>query len=214
MLALMSRAPPLVRAARAFGVSDEAVLRAVAEIDRGDFVPPAARHRADRDAPIRIPHGQVTSQPSLIAGMVEALGLSGDEHVLEVGTGLGYQTALLARLADSVVSIERFADLAEQARTNLQAAGVEGVQVLVGDGTEGAPAHAPFDGIVISAAFDHVPGPLAAQLVEGGRLVQPVGPGGHERVICFVKRDGGLTEDHEVSPASFVRLVGRHGFPD
>lgn len=195
-------------------MSDEAVLRAVAEVDRRDFVPPDSRHRADRDAPIPIPHGQVTSQPSLIAGMVEALELSGDEHVLEVGTGLGYQTALLARLATSVVSIERFADLAEQARANLQEAGVEGVEILVGDGTEGAPAHAPFDGIVVSAAFERVPEPLALQLVEGGRLVQPVGPGGRERVICFVKREGELIEDHQVSPASFVRLVGRHGFPD
>lgn len=195
-------------------MSDEAVLRAVAEVDRRDFVPPDSRHRADRDAPIPILHGQVTSQPSLIAGMVEALELSGDEHVLEVGTGLGYQTALLARLAANVVSIERFADLAEQARANLQEAGVEGVEILVGDGTEGAPAHAPFDGIVVSAAFERVPEPLALQLVEGGRLVQPVGPGGRERVICFVKREGELIEDHQVSPASFVRLVGRHGFPD
>ena len=189
------------------------MLAAFRQIPRARFVPPAATSQAYLDVPIRIPHGQVTTQPSLIAAMVAALGLTGGERVLEVGTGLGFQTAILARLARRVVSVERFADLAAQARANLAAAGVDGVTVVVGDGTLGVPEHAPYQAIVVAAASPRVPGPLVAQLADGGRLVHPVGPGGREEVTVFSKRAGRLVADTRLVPARFVPLVGAHGTP-
>lgn len=169
---------------------------------------------AYEDRPIPIGHGQVTTQPSLIARMVAGLRLEGDERVLEVGTGLGFQTAILAVLAGEVFSIERFPDFAEQARRNLEAAGIGGVVVVVGDGTKGLPKRAPFDAIVVSAAAPHVPAPLVEQLVEGGRLVHPLGPGGYEIVIAYRKDAGRLIEEARLTPASFVPLVGEHGLPE
>jgi protein-L-isoaspartate(D-aspartate) O-methyltransferase len=176
-------------------------------------VPPAAVGQAYLDAPIRIPHRQVTTQPSLIAAMVAALGLTGSERVLEVGTGLGFQTAILAQLAREVASVERFADLAAQARSNLAAAGLGRVTVVVGDGTLGVPEHAPYQAIVVAAASPHVPGPLIEQLAPGGRLVHPVGPGGHEQVTAFHKKADRLVADARLIPARFVPLVGAHGTP-
>jgi protein-L-isoaspartate(D-aspartate) O-methyltransferase len=163
------------------------------------------------DAPIRIPHDQVTTQPSLIASMVAALGLTGSERVLEVGTGLGFQTAILARLARQVVSVERFADLAEQARANLATAGLGRATVVVGDGTLGVPEHAPYQAIVVAAASPRIPPPLVEQLASGGRLVHPVGPGGHEQVTAFHKEAHRLVADARLTPARFVPLVGAHG---
>jgi protein-L-isoaspartate(D-aspartate) O-methyltransferase len=201
----------LVAAAREAGVRDERVLEAIAAVPRAEFVPPEGTDLAEIDTPIPIPHEQVTTQPSLVARMVEALGLSGDERVLEVGTGYGWQTGLLARLADKVFSVERFADLAETARRHL--ADFENVTVVVGDGSEGLPEHAPFDAILVAAAYPRVPEPLAEQLAEGGRLVQPLGPGGAEDVVLFAKRDGELVRVRSVSGAHFVRLHGKHAFP-
>ena len=154
----------------------------------------------------------MTTQPSLVARMVEALELSGPEQVLEVGTGYGWQTALLARLAVEVWSVERFADVAETARENLRHRGVENAHVLVGDGTEGLAEQAPFEASLVSAAHPRVPAPLAAQLSDGGRLVMPIGPGGAETVTQFVKAGGRLVRHRDVIPAHFVRLVGRYGF--
>jgi protein-L-isoaspartate(D-aspartate) O-methyltransferase len=202
---------PLVAAARAAGVRDERVLDAIAAVPRADFVPAEYGRYADADAPIPIPHDQVTTQPSLVARMVEALALTGDERVLEVGTGSGWQTALLARLAREVFSVERFADLAETARAAL--AGTDNVSIVVGDGTEGLAEHAPFDAILVTAAFPLVPVRLAEQLSEGGRLVQPIGHGGDEDVVLFEKRRGGLHQVRVITGAHFVRLHGRYGFP-
>jgi protein-L-isoaspartate(D-aspartate) O-methyltransferase len=154
----------------------------------------------------------VTTQPSLIARMVEALELAGEERVLEVGTGHGFQTALLAELAGAVFSVERWADVAETARANLLRHGASRVEVVVGDGTLGLPAHAPYDAIVVSAAHPQVPDPLAEQLGPGGRLVHPVGPGGREDVALFENEAGGLVRRRTIVAAHFVRLVGRHGF--
>lgn len=207
-----SSAETLVRAAVAVGVRDGRVLDAVRSVPRGAFVPPGEAVRADVDEPIPIPHGQVTTQPSLVAKMVEGLELTGVERVLEVGTGYGWQTALLARLAREVVSVERFSDVVETARANLARQGVENARLVVGDGSEGAPADAPFDAILVSAAFPEVPGPLAEQLAEGGRLVQPIGHGGNEAVVVFRKGPEGLERVGTLSGARFVRLVGRHGF--
>jgi protein-L-isoaspartate(D-aspartate) O-methyltransferase len=201
---------PLVDAALRAGVSDERVLDAIRSVPREGFVPPALTHLAETDRPVHIPHEQVTTQPSLVARMVAALGLEGSERVLEIGTGYGWQTAILARVAAEVFSIERFADLAETARGNL--AQIENVEVVVGDGTEGLPEHAPFGAILVSAAFTDVPRPLVEQLAEDGRLVQPIGPGGNDVVVLFEKRRGELEQVRDVSGARFVRLYGRHGF--
>jgi protein-L-isoaspartate(D-aspartate) O-methyltransferase len=201
----------LVRVLRAEGIRDRRVLAAFRGVPRVRFVPPAAAGQAYLDEPIRIPHGQVTTQPSLIASMVAALGLTGSERVLEVGTGLGFQAAILARLAGEVISVERFPDLAAQARANLAAAGMGQVTVVVGDGTLGVPDHAPYQAIVVSAASPRVPAPLVEQLAPGGRLVHPVGPGGREQVTAFRKEAGQLVADARLTPASFVPLVGAHG---
>lgn len=204
----------LAEAVRAAGVRDERLLSAIAEIPRGHFVPPEKTAGAYLDEPVPIPRGQVTTQPSLVAQMIEALALRGDENVLEIGTGYGWQTALLARQAGAVWSIERWSDLAEVARANLERAGIAGATVVVRDGTEGLPEHAPFDAIVVTAAFTSVPPPLAEQLAEGGRLVQPIGPGGHDDVTLFAKRADRLVEIGHIVPARFVRLYGRHGYAE
>jgi protein-L-isoaspartate(D-aspartate) O-methyltransferase len=201
----------LVRALRDQGVRDERLLGAFAAVPRERFVPAEAAGQAYLDEPIRIPHGQVTTQPSLIARMVEALRLTGGERVLEVGTGFGFQTAILAALAGQVVSVERFADLAERARANLEGAGIHGVTVVVGDGTLGVPEHAPYQAIVVAGASPRVPAPLVEQLADGGRLVHPVGPGGHELVTAFRKRAGRLVAEARLTGAYFVPLVGAHG---
>jgi protein-L-isoaspartate(D-aspartate) O-methyltransferase len=202
----------LARLVRETGVRDRRVLDAIAAVPRADFVAADSVDRAYRDEPLPIPHGQVTTQPSLVAKMLEALELEGHERVLEVGTGYGFQTALLARLAGEVVSVERFADVAETARRNLERHGARNVEVVVGDGSAGAPERAPFDAIVVSAAFTEVPQPLADQLAAGGRLVQPVGPGGEDLVGVFERGADGLERKGDVTWAHFVKLYGAHGF--
>ena len=200
----------LVEAARDDGVRDERMLDAIAEVPRSEFVPVELAGLADVDMPIPIPHGQVTTQPSLVARMIEALSLDADERVLEIGTGYGWQTALLARLAREVFSVERFDDIADAARAAL--AGRENVHVVVGDGSEGLPDQAPFEAILVSAAYPSVPTPLAEQAADGGRLVQPLGPGGDEDVVLFEKQRGALQRIRSFGGAHFVRLHGRHGF--
>jgi protein-L-isoaspartate(D-aspartate) O-methyltransferase len=196
------------------GVRDERVLAAVRAVPRIDFVPPEHGAVAYVDQPLPIGHGQVTTQPSLSARMIEGMHLTGDEHVLEVGTGLGFQTALLATLAADVVSIEWWPDMAEQARRNLDGRGIRNVRLLVGDGSLGVPELAPFDRIIVSAAHPEVPRPLVEQLRVGGRLVQPIGQGGNDAVIAFERTADGLEARDDLVPARFVRLVGRHGFAE
>ena len=193
-------------------MSDERVLEAFRRVPRAGFVPPELSSRAYVDEPLPIPHGQVTTQPSLVARMVEALGLGGTEMVLEVGTGHGFQTALLAELARSVWSVERWPDLAETARANLERHGARNVEVVVGDGSLGLPERAPYDAIVVAAAHPRVPDPLAEQLVPGGRVVHPVGRGGAEEVVLFEKGPRGLVRRRTIVGAHFVRLVGERGF--
>lgn len=205
-------AEDLVRAVRRAGIADERVLEAIAATPRVGFVPPEWAALAGDDRPIEIGHGQVTTQPSLSARMIEGLELTGSERVLEVGTGLGFQTALLARLAREVVSVERVPDLARQAETNLARHGVRNVELRVGDGSLGAPELAPFDAVLVSAAFPQVPPPLVEQLRVGGRLVQPIGPGGREDVVQFRRTPEGLERGRLLGPARFVRLYGRYGY--
>jgi len=195
----------------AAGIQDPRLLQAFTVVPRDEFVPPEWRARAYEDTPLPIPHGLVTTQPSLIATMIGALALEGEERVLEIGTGYGYQTALLAVLADEVYSVERWADLAHSAQSNLARRGIANAHVRVGDGTKGLPEEAPFDDIVVAAASPRVPSALAEQLVAGGRLVQPIGPGGNEQVSLFVKEVGGLRRADLLMGANFVRLIGAEG---
>jgi protein-L-isoaspartate(D-aspartate) O-methyltransferase len=196
----------------ASGIRDERLLQAFRDVPREGFVPPGERRYAYLDTPLPIPHRQVTTQPSLIAKMIEPLRLEGGERMLEIGTGYGFQTALLARLASFVSSVERWPDLARTARKNLALHGSDNVEVVVGDGTLGLPERAPFDAIVVSAAFPTVPEPLTGQLAEGGRLVHPVGRGGKEDVMLFARQDGELRTRRRLTGAHFVRLYGRHAF--
>lgn len=205
---------PLVERAAALGVTDERVLEALRQTPRVAFVPPAARLIANRDAPVPIGHGQTTSQPSLIAHVVAELELRATDRVLEVGTGLGYQTAMLAAIAHEIFSIDRFVDLVEAARGNLAAHGVHNVVLASGDGTEGWPEYAPFDAIVVSAAFQDVPPPLAEQLAEGGRLIQPLGDKRKDELVRFRKVDGELVADRRLGAARYVPLRGRYGSDD
>ena len=204
----------LVRAAQRAGLRDERLLTAIAELPRTGFVPGEYGSSAHTDSPVPIPHEQATTQPSLVAQMVDALDVSVDDKVLEIGTGYGWQTALLARLAAQVWSIERFTDLADAARANLDAHGVSNARVVVGDGTLGLPEHAPYAAIVVAAAFPEVPRPLIDQLAEEGRLVQPIGRGGSEEVVLFTKREGAPVNVRVLTGARFVRLVGAFGFPE
>ncbi|MBT2407579.1 MULTISPECIES: protein-L-isoaspartate(D-aspartate) O-methyltransferase [unclassified Streptomyces] len=204
----------LVLAARTAGVTDTRLLEAVRTVPRAGFVPAAEAGSAYWDIPVPLPCGQVTTQPSLVAMMVAALGLTGGERVLEIGTGYGWQTALLARLAGHVVSVERWPELVAEARRRLTAHGFGAVEVVLGDGTLGAPDGAPYDAVIVCAAFPQVPEPLVAQLRTGGRLVQPVGPGGRERVELYEHLPGGLERRRTIIPARFVRLYGAHGYPE
>jgi protein-L-isoaspartate(D-aspartate) O-methyltransferase len=199
----------LAAEARNAGVSDPRVLQALADVPRRRFLPRGLEHLADIDAPVPIACGQTTSQPSLIALMVEALGLDPEAHVLEIGTGLGYQAAILSRLAAQVWSIEWWPALARQAQENLRGFGAHNVTVVVGDGRDGLPDQGPYDGIVVAARADEVPTTLMAQLSPRGRLVLPVGPPGAEQ--CVVVMRGASDEPRltrSMGPVRFVPLLG------
>jgi protein-L-isoaspartate(D-aspartate) O-methyltransferase len=204
----------LVLAAQETGVSDERVLDAIAATDRAAFAPPGLAGESYSDRPLPISRGLVTTQPSLVAVMIAGLGLAGGEQILEIGAGYGYQTALLARLAAYVTSVEIHSDIATVARGNLSRQGIANVQVIVADGTRGYPRGAPFDAVLVSAANPDVPTPLIDQLREGGRLVQPIGPGGNEDVTLFERVPDGLRRVRVLTKANFVRLRGKYGFAD
>ena len=203
----------LVRKITAEGVLDPRVLRALRKVPRAGFVPSDLVEWAHLDRPLPIPHGQVTTQPSLVARMIEALALEGSERVLEIGAGYGFQTALLAHLSGFVWGVERWPDIADISRKTLSRHGVTNVEVVTGDGTKGLPEHAPYDAILVAAAFPSVPPPLAEQLAPGGRLVQPIGSGGKEEVVLFEKVKEGLKRNRTITGARFVRLHGKHAFP-
>lgn len=187
--------------------SDGRVVEAFRRTDRADFVPDRLRKEAYADRPIPLPERQTTSQPTLIARMVEAAAVTDEDRVLEIGTGFGFQTAVLARLAREVVSVERSEALARGATANLERAGIANASVIVGDGWEGCRERGPYDAIVVSAAASEVPRSFAEQMKEGGRLVIPVARAGSDDVLLFLKRGEGLDEVALLTPARFVPLV-------
>jgi protein-L-isoaspartate(D-aspartate) O-methyltransferase len=192
-------------------IVDERVLDAIARVPRELFVPAGERARAYDDVALPIGHGQTISQPYMVARICEALTLQGCERVLDVGTGSGYQAAVLAELADEVFTIERIPELAEQARANLAAAGHDHVAVHEGDGTLGLPDQAPFDAIAVAAAAPGMPRVLYEQLVPRGRLAVPVGARGGQRLELIIRSPEGPAIVHSV-PCRFVPLVGEGGF--
>jgi protein-L-isoaspartate(D-aspartate) O-methyltransferase len=196
---------------RARGVADERVLAALEAVPRELFVPEAYRRSAYDDAALPIGEGQTISQPYMVARICEVLALRGDERVLDVGTGSGYQAAVLAELAGEVHTIERLSGLADRAREALAAAGYERVQVHVGDGTLGLPDRAPFAAIAVAAAAPTVPPSLYEQLEPGGRLVLPVGGRGGQELQLVVSSPEGPAVLRTV-PCRFVPLVGAEGF--
>jgi protein-L-isoaspartate(D-aspartate) O-methyltransferase len=201
------------RQLRRRGVDDERVLAAMARVPRELFLPDDVRDRAYDDAALPIGGGQTMSQPYIVAKMSELLSLDGDERVLDVGTGSGYHAAVLAELADDVVTIERVPALAERAREALAAAGYDDVEVRVGDGTLGVPDRAPYDGIAVAAAAPVLPESLYDQLRLGGRIVVPVGGRANQRLELIVKSPEGPAVVRSV-PCRFVPLVGEEGFSE
>jgi protein-L-isoaspartate(D-aspartate) O-methyltransferase len=189
------------------GLANGRIAQAFRAIDRADFVPDDLRGDAYLDRPVAIPHRQTTSQPSLIARMIDAAGIEPEDRVLEVGTGYGFQTALIASVAKEVVSVELFPSLAETARRNLAHAGVTNAEVVVGDGWQGASGREPFDAVIVSAVADELPSALVEQLDEGGRLVIPLKARSSDDVLLFQKRDGKPIQQKLVTPARFVPLV-------
>ena len=192
-------------------IVDADVLHAMERVPRELFVPERERFRAYEDAALPIGHGQTISQPYMVARICEALAVRSRHRALDVGTGSGYQAAVLAELGAEVVTIERIPELAEQARTNLAAAAYGQVEVVVGDGTLGVPARAPFDAIAVAAAAPGLPETLYEQLEPGGRLVVPVGGHRAQRLEVIVRSPEGPAVIHSV-PCRFVPLVGEEGF--
>jgi protein-L-isoaspartate(D-aspartate) O-methyltransferase len=201
----------LVETLQKKGIRDLAVLRAVRLVPRHLFVPESVRHRAYEDAALPIGSSQTISQPWVQARYLELLSLTGRERVLEIGTGSGYQTALLAMLCDAVFSVERIAGLAQRARETLADAGIRNVTVLVGDGTLGWRPFAPYDAILVAAASPEIPGPLVEQLAPGGRMVIPLGDRASQ-TLTLVRREGDQLRTTTVADVRFVPLLGEFGF--
>ena len=199
------------RQLRERGIADERVLEAMARVPRERFVPDELQDRAYEDGALPIGGGQTISQPYMVALICSQLALRGDERVLDVGTGSGYQAAVLAELAGEVHSVERLPELAARARERLAAAGYDRVRVHVGDGTLGLPAHAPFAAIAVAAAAPELPQALYEQLRQRGRLVVPVGPRDEQRLEVVVRTPEGPATLHTI-PCRFVPLLGAEGF--
>ncbi len=194
-------------------INDFRVLDVMGRVPRHEFVPSEIRHLAYRDGALPIGHKQTISQPYVVALMLQSLHLSGHEVVLEIGTGSGYQTALLCNMVAHVYSIERQPELAEQAANTLATLGYENVEVYVGDGSQGLADMAPYDAIIVSASVPTIPGPLRAQMRNNGRLILPVGTRNQQN-LEIVRRDFDKWETERMIPVRFVPLIGRYGFED
>jgi len=189
------------------GITDARVLAAMAKVPREEFVPPESRAASYEDGPLQIGHGQTISQPYIVAFMTEQLRPKASDRVLEIGTGSGYQAAILAGLVKDVYTIEIIEALAKDAEATLQRLGYKNVHVRVGDGYRGWPEHAPFDAITVTCAPDHVPQPLIDQLKEGGRMIIPVGGFGNQELYLLEKKNGQL-QRRSVLPVRFVPMAG------
>jgi protein-L-isoaspartate(D-aspartate) O-methyltransferase len=198
---------------RGRGVTDPDVLRVMAEIPREEFVPPEDRWRAYANGPLPIGQGQTISQPYIVALMTQVLRVNRESEVLEIGTGSGYQTAVLARLAKRVFTIERSPDLSAAAHGVLKKLGIDNVEFRVGDGSCGWPEERQFGRIILTAAVPDFPPPLVAQLAEAGVIVAPIGPSSVQELTVAEKYRGKLVE-RQVCGCRFVRLIGAHGFSD
>jgi protein-L-isoaspartate(D-aspartate) O-methyltransferase len=201
------------RQLRRRGIRDERVLEAMREVPRELFVPENQRRRAYADSALPIGSGQTISQPWIVAAICQALELSGTERVLEIGTGSGYSAAVLARLAAEVLTIERHAELAEEAGERLRELGVTNVEVVVGDGSRGLPDRAPFEAIAVHATAPGPPMSLLEQLGPGGRLVVPIASRGADMLTLYRRRDGEVVTE-VIGPCRFVPLIGEEGFGD
>lgn len=199
------------RQLKARGIFDERVLAAMSKVPREDFIAPELSEHAYEDRPLAIGCSQTISQPYIVASMLQAAELRSEDHVLELGTGSGYQTALLAEIVESVVSIERHASLAEVARTRLSRLGHTNVEILVGDGTLGYAPRSPYDVILVSAAAPQIPQPLVDQLSIGGRMVLPVGNRELQDLILVRKEEDGVRQVR-LDGCAFVPLIGEVGF--
>ncbi len=203
----------LTSSLRRKGIRDTRILNAIGEIPREEFIDDSLRCEAYRDTPLPIGEGQTISQPYVVALMIEALSLTGREHVLEIGTGSGYQTAILCCLARSVVSVERFAELALVAERRLCALGCENHEIFVADGTRGWPDNAPYDAIIVSAAAPRTPEPLLNQLTEGGKCVVPVGDR-ESQTLLLLENQGCDVKQRDLGAVRFVPLVGAFGWTE
>jgi protein-L-isoaspartate(D-aspartate) O-methyltransferase len=205
------RARMVERQLRARGIADERVLAAMGEVPREAFLPPRMRSRAYADSALPIGEEQTISQPWMVAAICQALALTSSERVLEIGTGSGYSTCVIARLAAEVLSVERHASLARQAGAVLAELGVGNVRLLVGDGSRGVPEEAPFEAIAVHATAPAPPPALIAQLADGGRLVVPVAAESVD-VLTLLRRRGETITRESLGPCRFVPLIGEEGF--
>jgi protein-L-isoaspartate(D-aspartate) O-methyltransferase len=199
------------RQLRRRGISDQGVLDAMAEVPREHFVPENMRRSAYNDSALPIGHDQTISQPWVVAAICQAMRLRGGESVLEIGTGSGYSAAVLAKLADRVISMERVRELGETARHKLEELGIPSVEVIVGDGSRGYPSGAPYDAIAVHAATPEAPHSLLAQLAGNGRLVVPIATGTADLLTAFVRENGDMRQE-TIGPCRFVPLLGAEGF--
>ncbi len=195
------------------GVKDDRVLAAMRKVERHEFLPEAIRTMSYQDSALPLGEGQTMSQPYMVGLMTELLGLKGTERVLEIGTGSGYQAAILAELCEKVYTVERIKLLADKARANLDRLGYRSVAIKVYDGTYGWKEMAPFDAILVTAGSPDIPAPLIDQLTEGGRIVIPVGDRFGQTLIKVVKTPQGLVKERSI-PCVFVPLIGNHGWKE
>ncbi len=196
------------------GITDNRVLKAFAKVPREEFVPAKYRSQAYQDGPLPIGEGQTISQPSLVALMTQLLNLKGDEKVLEIGTGSGYQAAILSQLSKEVHTIERLSELSQTAQTVCQNLGYKNIHFHVGDGSLGLTKEQPFDAIIVTAGAKEIPQPLVDQLKIGGRLVIPSGETLVSQSLKVVTRTKKGIEIKEIEPVAFVPLIGKHGWKD
>ena len=197
------------------GINEQAILEAFLSVPREKFVSPEYEHQAYSDHPLPIEAGQTISQPYIVALMIQAAEIEPGDKVLEIGAGSGYAAAIISRIADKVVAIERQHDLVQVARARLKRLAYENVEIVEGDGTRGCPDEAPFDAILAAASGSHVPEPLLAQLAPGGRIVMPIGsPGWAQELVKVTKQDGGVLKQESLGGVRFVPLIGEEGWKD